>query len=532
MTNIPYIGSQHDSETRNIINELIRLFNKMGYSYEESLKKAHEVLAESTKVLLESKKINDKNTDVQKQIDKLILESGTSDAEVVNARSNFDTLNSRITQSLNNVNNALSSNNTTYTKERTKGTLVILDDDTMKPSYNLLYPFAKEHNIKITLAAISGKILEDNTSHIDLNEFKEMRDDPLVEFVNHTHTHPRLANLTEDEIDYEIKTCEEFLSRNGVYTKHLVYPYGSVNDLVKQVAARYTNSASKSNGLNITPSSEVLDMYQLNRIVFEESESTFKSRIDDAARSGGCVLINSHSQYDTFDFNKLLRIVNMAKDAGLDIVHYTEAFQRFKNAVEIRKENGELVGGVSSGGITEGIFKQEHKFLQPSEVSVTNNSLPSEYPNLLVTSFNITNKDKNEKGWPEAGRIFNYRSGPDDYTFQLLHVVNSKTVLKRFWDTSHTEWSEWGEIGGSEKYNSSPLTFSLEPGKWQNISINADEVKVGDPIAFSYKPSLPNEFVISGPRVASDGRIFFRVNNVSKDSTYTVNDFEIVVKKS
>ena len=36
MTNIPYIGSQHDSETRNIINELIRLFNKMGYSYEES----------------------------------------------------------------------------------------------------------------------------------------------------------------------------------------------------------------------------------------------------------------------------------------------------------------------------------------------------------------------------------------------------------------------------------------------------------------------------------------------------------------
>ena len=532
MTNIPYIGSQHDSETRNIINELIRLFNKMGYSYEESLKKAHEVLAESTKALLESKKINDKNTDVQKQIDKLILESGTSDAEVIQARSNFDTLNSRVTQSLNNVSDSLSSNKSTYSKENTKGTLVILDDDTMKTSYNLLYPFAKKHNFKITLAAISGKIQEENTTHISLSEFKEMRDDPLVEFVNHTHTHPRLANLNAEQIEYEISKCEEFLSDNGIFTKHLVYPYGSVNDLVKQIASKYTNSASKSNGLNVSPNTEVLDTFQLNRIVFEESESTFQSRINQAASTGGCVLINSHSQYDTFDLKKLLRIVNMAKAAGLDIVHYSEAFKRFSNAVEIRKENGELIGGISSFGKTEGIFKREHKFLMPSEVSVNNDSLPEQYPNLLVTSFNITNADKVAKGFPEAGRLFNYRSGPDDYTFQLLHVVNSATVLKRFWDTRTPEWSEWEEVGGSDNYKSSPLTFSLEPGKWQNISINADEVKVGDPIAFSYRPALPNEFVLSGPRVSSDGKIFFRVNNVSNDLTYTVKDFEIVAKKS
>ena len=521
---LPLINSAHGSETRNIINELIKLFNGMGYTYNEALSKAHDVLNEA-------KKTNDMNKDVQTQINNLILSDGESDAEVIQARSNFNTLNSRVTQSFNNVSDSLSSNKSTYSKENSKGTLVILDDDTMKTSYNLLYPFAKQHGIKITLAAISGKIQEENTTHISLSEFKEMRDDPLVEFVNHTHTHPRLANLNAEQIEYEISKCEEFLSDNGIFTKHLVYPYGSVNDLVKQIASKYTNSASKSNGLNINPNVEVLDTFQLNRIVFEESESTFQTRINQAASTGGCVLINSHSQYETFDLPKLLRIVNMAKAAGLDIVHYSEAFKRFSNAIEIREEDGKLIGGVSSAGKAEGIFKREHQFLMPSEVNVTNNSLPEEYPNLLVTSFNITSADKVAKGFPEAGRLFNYRSGSDDYTFQLLHVVNSATVLKRFWDTTKPEWSDWKAVGDSDKFKTSLANFSLEPGKWQNIMVSCPGVKVGDVVAYSYRPALPNEFVLTGPRIAVDGEVRFRINNISKDKTYTVNGFEIVIKK-
>ena len=518
------VGSTWGRTNRNGIN------SNFEYLF-EGRQKIDELNIRADIILNEAKQTNDMNKDVQNQIDNLILSDGESDAEVIQARSNFNTLNSRVTQSLNNVSDSLSSNKSTYSKENTKGTLVILDDDTMKTSYNLLYPFAKKHNFKITLAAISGKIQEENTTHISLSEFKEMRDDPLVEFVNHTHTHPRLADLNAEQIEYEINKCEEFLADNGVFTKHLVYPYGSVNDLVKQIASKYTNSASKSNGLNVSPNTEVLDTFQLNRIVFEESESTFQSRINQAALTGGCVLINSHSQYDTFDLNKLLRIVNMAKAAGLDIVHYSEAFKRFSNAIEIRAEDGQLIGGVSSAGKTEGIFKREHQFLMPSEVNVNNDSLPEQYPNLLVTSFNITSADKVAKGFPEAGRLFNYRSGPDDYTFQLLHVVNSATVLKRFWDTRESAWSDWKDVGDSDKFKTSIANFSLEPGKWQNIMVSCPGVKVGDVVAYSYRPALPNEFVLTGPRITVDGEVRFRINNISKNQTYTVNNFEIFVKK-
>lgn len=89
---LPLINSAHGTETRNIINELIKLFNSMGYTYDEALQKAHDVLKEAQKT-------NDMNKNVQQQINTLIAESGTSDAEVLQARGGFDVLNSRLVAS-------------------------------------------------------------------------------------------------------------------------------------------------------------------------------------------------------------------------------------------------------------------------------------------------------------------------------------------------------------------------------------------------------------------------------------------------
>ena len=79
---LPLINSAHGSETRNIINELINLFNAMGYTYNESLIMASDILKEA-------KKTNDMNKSVQNQINTLIAESGTSDAEVLQARTDL-----------------------------------------------------------------------------------------------------------------------------------------------------------------------------------------------------------------------------------------------------------------------------------------------------------------------------------------------------------------------------------------------------------------------------------------------------------
>lgn len=94
---LPLINSAHGSDTRNIINELIKLFNNMGYTYDEALQKAHDTLNEA-------KKTNKMNKNVQEQINTLVAESGTSDAEVLQARTDLKgvthtVLNSRLNES-------------------------------------------------------------------------------------------------------------------------------------------------------------------------------------------------------------------------------------------------------------------------------------------------------------------------------------------------------------------------------------------------------------------------------------------------
>ena len=86
---VPEINYGHGSDTRNIINKLIRIFNGMGYTYDEALQKAHDTLKEA-------KKINDMNKDVQNQLDVLIIESGNANAEVSQARGGLPLLKDRL----------------------------------------------------------------------------------------------------------------------------------------------------------------------------------------------------------------------------------------------------------------------------------------------------------------------------------------------------------------------------------------------------------------------------------------------------
>lgn len=86
---LPTINSAHGSDTRNIINELIKLFNGMGYTYDEALSKAHSVLNEA-------KKTNDMNVDVQKQINNVIVGVADADSEVAQARGSHDLLHGRM----------------------------------------------------------------------------------------------------------------------------------------------------------------------------------------------------------------------------------------------------------------------------------------------------------------------------------------------------------------------------------------------------------------------------------------------------
>lgn len=106
---IPKINNTHGPETRNIINEAIDVINGFGgvktdlsdvtsklglLTNDVNAIKKLNVKTES--LLEQAEKINNENKSVQSQIDTLILESGTSDAEVIQARGGKPLLKDRL----------------------------------------------------------------------------------------------------------------------------------------------------------------------------------------------------------------------------------------------------------------------------------------------------------------------------------------------------------------------------------------------------------------------------------------------------
>lgn len=82
MVKFPNIGSNHGSDTRNIINAVINHLNKLGYTYEETLIIMRSLLKEYD--------------GVQKQLDGLVIESGNANSEVSQARGSYDLLYQRL----------------------------------------------------------------------------------------------------------------------------------------------------------------------------------------------------------------------------------------------------------------------------------------------------------------------------------------------------------------------------------------------------------------------------------------------------
>lgn len=108
MVKFPLINNSHGADTRNIINAIINYLNSQGYTYEQLLKNADDILNIA-------KNTNEINEDTMKRLDKIIADSGTSSTEVVDARGQHSVLSNRLNSTDNKLNE-----NAKYTTENIK----------------------------------------------------------------------------------------------------------------------------------------------------------------------------------------------------------------------------------------------------------------------------------------------------------------------------------------------------------------------------------------------------------------------------
>lgn len=112
--------------------------------------------------------------------------------------------------------------------------VILTFDDGFEDFYDNAFPLFKEFNMKASLYMITGYTTK--TGYCNDKQLLEMQESGLINIEAHTVTHPRLATLSVQQINEELKGSKEYLKNLGIDSKVICYPYGSYNAQVIQAS--------------------------------------------------------------------------------------------------------------------------------------------------------------------------------------------------------------------------------------------------------------------------------------------------------
>ena len=116
--------------------------------------------------------------------------------------------------------------------------VVITFDDGNLDVYQEAYPILKKYNIKATVFIISG--YGDGVYSMTHDQAKELSDSGLISIQSHTVSHEKLANLSESEIEEQLRDSKNTLEQLTGKSVHTVaYPIGSYDKRVIEIAKKY-----------------------------------------------------------------------------------------------------------------------------------------------------------------------------------------------------------------------------------------------------------------------------------------------------
>lgn len=145
-------------------------------------------------------------------------------------------------------------------------------DDGTHDIYEHAYPIVKVSNIPITIF-ISTAYIDQGTnvlqgaelSFLTWEELNEMFTTGHIEVQSHTHTHPHLTKLSDDQIEREYVTSKTIIEKRfGNTSTVLAYPKGDHDKRVVSITAEYFSYAFGTAG--IMTKSNLVNPYTLPRV--------------------------------------------------------------------------------------------------------------------------------------------------------------------------------------------------------------------------------------------------------------------------
>ncbi|WP_179139676.1 BppU family phage baseplate upper protein [Bacillus sp. CDB3] len=355
-----------------------------------------------------------------------------------------------------------------------------IDDDGNIKVYTLLYELMKELKFKLTSCVITGTV---GTSQNQVTEaqLKEMHDSGLLEITSHTHDHAYLTKLSETERYNNLKQSKKWLRARGYADDILVYPYGDMNEAVRNTSQKLFRAAVNIDDTTHKINYPALKTFALDRVYVDYGIDLAKQKIDEAIANNGWVIFGMHCHYPDFDINVVRQIVEYARLKGVEIVSVTEGLNAMGNIVEIGDsyEKGKPnTFVIDCDGVTYGNDSPQVVYRS----GITNNSVPTDFPinKSTITTIGTTNT----AGFPtgSGGVVITHLYGTEKsfpWTYQEWYPIASNDKYIRYWDRHTTAWSAWKNASikfntsGTNAYTNSSLITDFPAGEVTVTIINA-----------------------------------------------------------
>ena len=295
--------------------------------------------------------------------------------------------------------------------------LTFVTDDARETDYTFFRPIFAKYGIGCT-TAVPTNTVGTGSPWITLEHLKSLQDDYGWEVCSHGH-HSHLTQLTDDELDSELRNSQKWLIDNGFNAPDiLMIPYGDYDERVKRHIAKYYKFARTTQyGLGTYPicQYEFHGQYMSNGTwvnaitgFANNTADNYKALIDYAITNNAWLIIWTHS-WEIQNWNmgdvldETLAYAKEKSDSGdIKLVSCKEALDLCENVVEqaSRKNNINstdyyeyddhfVISG--NGQVSSNIAK--HRFAKPNAYSYA--TKPFEFPLDSVTSCVITSDVSN-----------------------------------------------------------------------------------------------------------------------------------------
>ncbi len=206
-------------------------------------------------------------------------------------------------------------------------------DDGYKSVYGNAFPLMRERGIRGCINVITDKLLEPSQGYLTKEELHRMHDVGW-DVTSHSHTHPRVSELTDDEIFNEMVNSQKILLdlgfRNG--PQFYVAPYGDNTPYALEIAKRYYQNYRMTGYRKmdtVVPANPYgMEVIGMGSRTLEEA----KTLVDLAVEKGGFLPMMWHGEIGVewggvkWELEEFRDLLDYLLEKGVQVVTYSDQF--------------------------------------------------------------------------------------------------------------------------------------------------------------------------------------------------------------